>query len=40
LGTVKKLHSVLFPVKYSDKFYGEILSPELEDYCKLGSSRR
>jgi hypothetical protein len=37
LGTVRKLNSVLFPVKYSEKFYQDILLPEVEDYCKLGS---
>ncbi|EPQ57529.1 acyl-CoA N-acyltransferase [Gloeophyllum trabeum ATCC 11539] len=35
LGTVRKLNSVLFPIKYSDKLYRDILAPELEDYCKL-----
>ncbi|KDQ53464.1 hypothetical protein JAAARDRAFT_161507 [Jaapia argillacea MUCL 33604] len=35
LGTVRKLNSVLFPIKYSEKFYQDILSPEVEDYCKL-----
>lgn len=36
LGTVRKLNSVLFPIKYSEKFYRDILLPELEDFCKLG----
>lgn len=35
LGTVRKLNSVLFPVKYSEKFYRDILAPEVEDFCKL-----
>ncbi|KZT26750.1 acyl-CoA N-acyltransferase [Neolentinus lepideus HHB14362 ss-1] len=35
LGTVRKLNTVLFPIKYSDKFYRDILAPELEDFCKL-----
>ncbi|KAF9454011.1 acyl-CoA N-acyltransferase [Macrolepiota fuliginosa MF-IS2] len=35
LGTVRKLNSVLFPIKYSDKFYQGILQPEVEDFCKL-----
>ncbi|THG99372.1 hypothetical protein EW026_g2954 [Hermanssonia centrifuga] len=35
LGTVRKLNSVLFPIKYSEKFYNDILQPELEDFCKL-----
>ncbi|KAI0051830.1 N-acetyltransferase NAT13 [Auriscalpium vulgare] len=35
LGTVRKLNSVLFPIKYSDKLYSEILQPEVEDFCKL-----
>ncbi|PSR74629.1 hypothetical protein PHLCEN_2v9695 [Hermanssonia centrifuga] len=34
-GTVRKLNSVLFPIKYSEKFYNDILQPELEDFCKL-----
>jgi N-alpha-acetyltransferase 50 len=29
------LNSVLFPIKYSEKFYSEILLPEVEDFCKL-----
>ena len=36
-GTVRKLNSVLFPIKYSEKFYGDILKPEVEEFCKLGS---
>lgn len=35
LGTVRKLNSVLFPIKYSEKFYQDILQPEVEDFCKL-----
>ncbi|KAF7376305.1 N-alpha-acetyltransferase 50 [Mycena sanguinolenta] len=35
LGTVRKLNSVLFPIKYSEKFYSDILLPEVEDFCKL-----
>ncbi|KII92896.1 hypothetical protein PLICRDRAFT_102424 [Plicaturopsis crispa FD-325 SS-3] len=35
LGTVRKLNSVLFPIKYSEKFYETVLSPDLEDFCKL-----
>lgn len=35
LGTVKKLNSVLFPIKYSDKFYQDITAPEVEDFCQL-----
>jgi hypothetical protein len=38
LGTVRKLNSVLFPIKYSEKFYSEILLPEVEDFCKLSAS--
>ena len=36
LGTVRKLNSVLFPIKYSEKFYHDIVQPELEEFCKLG----
>ena len=36
LGTVRKLNSVLFPIKYSEKFYEGVLLPEVEDFCKLG----
>ncbi|KAI0699265.1 acyl-CoA N-acyltransferase [Cytidiella melzeri] len=35
LGTVRKLNSVLFPIRYSDKFYHDIVEPEVEDFCKL-----
>ncbi|KZT08335.1 acyl-CoA N-acyltransferase [Laetiporus sulphureus 93-53] len=35
LGTVRKLNSVLFPIKYSEKFYQDIILPEAEDFCKL-----
>ncbi|KAL6310350.1 N-acetyltransferase NAT13 [Sparassis latifolia] len=38
LGTVRKLNSVLFPIKYSEKFYQDILLPEVEDFCKLSAS--
>jgi len=37
LGTVRKLNSVLFPIKYTEKFYEGILSPDVENFCKLGS---
>lgn len=37
LGTVRKLNAVLFPIKYSEKFYQDILLPEAEDFCKLGA---
>ncbi|KAI0766474.1 N-acetyltransferase NAT13 [Irpex lacteus] len=35
LGTVRKLNSVLFPIRYSDKFYHDILEAEVEEFCKL-----
>ncbi|KXN91066.1 putative N-acetyltransferase san [Leucoagaricus sp. SymC.cos] len=35
LGTVRKLNSVLFPIRYSEKFYRDILQPDAEDFCKL-----
>jgi len=35
LGTVRKLNSVLFPIKYSEKFYKDILLPEAEEFCQL-----
>ena len=38
LGTVRKLHSVIFPIKYSERFYKDIISSDLEDFCKLSSS--
>ncbi|KAF8520471.1 acyl-CoA N-acyltransferase [Hysterangium stoloniferum] len=34
-GTVRKLNSVLFPIRYSEKFYKDIVAPELENFCKL-----
>ena len=38
LGTVRKLNSVLFPIRYSEKFYNDILATDIEDFCKLGPS--
>lgn len=35
IGTLRKLNSVLFPVAYSDRYYKEVLAPEVEEYCKL-----
>jgi hypothetical protein len=35
LGVVRKLNSVLFPIKYSEKFYHDILQPDVEDFCQL-----
>ncbi|KAI0775735.1 acyl-CoA N-acyltransferase [Trametes elegans] len=35
LGTVRKLNSVLFPIKYSEKFYHDIVQPDVEDFCQL-----
>ncbi|KAF9070122.1 N-acetyltransferase NAT13 [Rhodocollybia butyracea] len=35
LGTLRKLNSVLFPISYSDRFYTDILKPEVDDFCKL-----
>jgi len=35
LGTVRKLNSVLFPIRYSEKFYQDILLPEVEEFCRL-----
>ncbi|KAF8497650.1 N-acetyltransferase NAT13 [Gautieria morchelliformis] len=34
-GTVRKLNSVLFPIRYSEKFYKDIIAPEAESFCKL-----
>lgn len=36
VGVVRKLNSVLFPVKYAEKYYKDILAPEVEEFCKLG----
>ena len=36
LGVVRKLNSVLFPVKYAEKYYKDILAPEVEEFCQLG----
>lgn len=35
IGTVRKLNSVLFPIKYSEKFYHDVVQPEVEEFCKL-----
>ena len=37
LGTVRKLNSVLFPIKYSEKFYNDIVQPQVEDFCQLSA---
>ena len=36
LGTVRVLNTTLFPVRYSEKFYKDIVRPEVEEFCKLG----
>lgn len=36
LGVVRVLNSTLFPVKYSEQFYRDIVLPEAEDFCRLG----
>jgi N-alpha-acetyltransferase 50 len=38
LGTVRKLNAILFPIRYSEKFYNDILDPEAENFCKLGKA--
>ncbi|KAG8900639.1 hypothetical protein FRB99_005832 [Tulasnella sp. 403] len=38
LGTLRKLNQVLFPIKYSEKFYKDVLLPENEAFCKLSES--
>jgi len=35
LGVVRKLNSVIFPIKYAEKYYKEILAPEIEEFCQL-----
>ncbi|KAJ4483199.1 N-acetyltransferase NAT13 [Lentinula aciculospora] len=35
LGTLKKLNSVLFPISYSDRFYADVLKPDMEEFCRL-----
>lgn len=34
---MRKLNSVLFPIKYSEKFYTDIVQPDVEDFCQLGA---
>ena len=36
VGVVRKLNSVLFPVKYAEKYYKDILALEVEEFCQLG----
>lgn len=36
IGVVRKLNSVLFPVKYAEKYYKDILALEVEEFCQLG----
>lgn len=38
LGQLRKLNSVLFPVQYSDRFYKDVLDPDVADICKLSKS--
>ncbi|KAJ3989857.1 N-acetyltransferase NAT13 [Lentinula detonsa] len=35
LGTLRKLNAVLFPISYSDRFYEDVLKPEVDEFCKL-----
>lgn len=35
-GTVRQLCKSMFPVSYSDKFYQDVLLPEVIEYCQLG----
>jgi hypothetical protein len=39
VGVVRKLNSVLFPVKYAEKYYKDILTAEVEEFCQLGERR-
>lgn len=39
IGTVRKLNAVLFPIRYAERFYKDILLPEAEQYCQLRASR-
>jgi hypothetical protein len=39
IGTLRKINLVVFPVKYSEKFYKDVLLPEAEEFCKLGVPR-
>ena len=34
---MRKLNSVLFPIKYSEKFYSDIVHPDVEDFCQLSA---
>ena len=36
IGVVRKLNSVLFPVRYAEKYYKDILALEVEEFCQLG----
>lgn len=38
IGQLRKLNSVLLPVRYSEQFYKDALKPERRDICKLGES--
>ncbi|EJD52576.1 acyl-CoA N-acyltransferase [Auricularia subglabra TFB-10046 SS5] len=35
IGTVRKLNSVLFPIRYAERFYKDILLPEAEPFCQI-----
>lgn len=40
IGQLRKLNSVLLPVRYSEAFYKDTLSEERRDVCKLGESAK
>lgn len=40
IGQLRKLNSVLLPVRYSEAFYKDTLSEERRDVCKLGEYAR
>ncbi|KIK26995.1 hypothetical protein PISMIDRAFT_675309 [Pisolithus microcarpus 441] len=35
VGTVRKLNTVLFPVRYGERYYQDILQAEVEPFCQL-----
>lgn len=37
-GTLRRINSVVIPIVYSDKFYKDVLAPELDDINKLSEA--
>jgi hypothetical protein len=36
IGQLRKLNAALFPVRFGEKWYKDVLSKEVSDICKFG----